>query len=164
MWRRLLFFIIAVVVVALDQITKLWVVNVSKEGETFAQFSNLYFTHIQNTGAAFGMFQNQTIFLAIIASIGLIIIILFYRYIAQSSIIGVISLGLVFGGAIGNLTDRIRIGYVTDFIYVRLWDNVFWPAFNIADSSISIGICLLVWFILISFKKETKDNVTASIK
>ena len=164
MWRRILFFIIAAVVIILDQLTKLWVTSVSKVGDTFAQFGNLYFTHIQNTGAAFGIFQDQTIFLSIIALIGLVIIILFYRYISLSSITGIIALGMVFGGAIGNLIDRIRIGYVTDFIYVRLWSDVFWPAFNIADSSISVGICLLIWFILISFKKETKDKVTASTK
>jgi signal peptidase II len=164
MRRRILFFIIAAVVITLDQIIKLWVTSVSRVGETFFQSGNLYFTHIQNTGAAFGIFQNQTVFLSIIALVGLVIIILFYRYISHSSIIGIIALGLVFGGAIGNLIDRIRIGYVTDFIYVRLWNEVFWPAFNVADSSITVGICLLIWFIAISFKKEIKDNTAEPIK
>jgi signal peptidase II len=62
-------------------------------------------------------------------------------------------LGLVFGGAVGNLIDRIRLGYVTDFIDVRLWRDFHWPAFNVADSAITVGSIMLVIFIFLAFRK-----------
>ena len=63
-------------------------------------------------------------------------------------------MSLVFGGALGNLVDRLRFGYVTDFIYLRLWGNVFWPAFNVADSAITVGAITLGIIALVVFKKD----------
>lgn len=100
------------------------------------------------------MFTNQAFLLTIVAIAGLVVILLFYRYLPQSSILGTTALGLLFGGATGNLTDRIRLGYVTDFIYFRLWDDVYWPAFNIADSAITIGVIALTVFLLLGLKKQ----------
>ena len=75
-----------------------------------------------------------------------------------------VALGLVFGGAIGNQIDRIRFGAVTDFIYARLWGDFYWPAFNVADAAISVGMVLLIWFIItLSLKKdETKSKTEQS--
>ena len=82
------------------------------------------------------------------------VILFFYRYLPQHSVLGTVALGLIFGGATGNLTDRIRLGNVTDFIYVRLWDNVYWPAFNVADASITIGVIILAVFLLLGLKRK----------
>ena len=140
--------------VALDQISKLWVRSNSMLGESFFEAGPLSLTHIQNTGSAFGLFANQTFLLTIVAIAGLVIILLFYRQIPQSNILGTLALSLVFSGALGNLIDRLRFGYVTDFIYVRLWHNFYWPAFNVADSAITIGTIALVFFIFTGLKKE----------
>jgi signal peptidase II len=61
---------------------------------------------------------------------------------------------MIFAGAVGNQIDRFRYGYVTDFIYVRIWDNLFWPAFNVADSAITIGSISLAIIILIGLRKK----------
>jgi len=98
----------------------------------------LHFTHVKNSGAAFGVLQNQRV-VFLVASIVVIIAILYYYWQDRSEnklING--SLGLVLGGAIGNLVDRVFLGKVTDFIDFRVW-----PVFNLADSAIVIGAILL---------------------
>ena len=159
MWRRWSFLLIAAFVVAADQLTKYWIRANLLPGESLPEIGILTIVHAQNTGSAFGLFTNQAFLLTLIAVVGLVVILLFYRYLPQSSILSTIALGLVFGGALGNLTDRIRLGHVTDFIYVRLWGDFYWPAFNIADSSISIGVVVLAVFLLIGLKK--KDGQTS---
>lgn len=159
MWRRWSFLLIAAFVVAADQLTKSWIRANLLPGESLPEIGILTIVHAQNTGSAFGLFTNQAFLLTLIAVVGLVVILLFYRYLPQSSILSTVALGLVFGGALGNLTDRIRLGHVTDFIYVRLWGDFYWPAFNIADSSISIGVVVLAVFLLIGLKK--KDGQTS---
>jgi signal peptidase II len=119
----------------------------------------LSITHIQNTGSAFGLITDQSFLLTIIAIVGLLVILLFYRHSLQSGVLSTIALGLIFGGALGNLIDRIRLGHVTDFIYVRLWDDVYWPAFNIADSAVTVGVIVLAIFLILGLKK--KDGQTS---
>jgi signal peptidase II len=74
------------------------------------------------------------------------------RYVHHRSYLATVSLGLIFGGALGNLIDRVRLGYVTDFILVRLWNDFYWPAFNIADSAITIGALTLIIFLILNMK------------
>jgi signal peptidase II len=157
-WRKWTFLLIAVFVLATDQLSKFWIIDNLLPGESLPETWHLSITHLQNTGSAFGIFTNQAFLLTIVAIAGLVVILLFYRYLPQSSILGTIALGLLFGGATGNLTDRIRLGYVTDFIYFRLWDDVYWPAFNIADSAITIGVISLTVFLLLGLKR--KDGTT----
>ena len=159
MLRRWAFLIIATIVVALDQLSKSWIRSNISFGEEFFQFGRLTLVHVWNTGAAFGMFTDQTVLLSVIAIAGLVLILILYRQM-PASIIGSLALGLVFGGAIGNLTDRLRLGHVTDFIDVRLWDDYHWPAFNVADSCITIGTITLAIFIIIVETK--KDNARKS--
>ncbi|MEJ2739745.1 MAG: signal peptidase II, partial [Dehalococcoidia bacterium] len=148
MKRWWIFLLIAVVVVVLDQISKSWIRSHLALGESFPEIGRLLIIHLQNTGSAFGLFTGQGFLLTIIALVGLVVILMFFRYLSQSSPLGTIALGLVFGGAIGNLTDRLRIGAVTDFIYIRLWNDFYWPAFNVADSALSVGIIALLIFII----------------
>lgn len=158
-WRGGIFLLIAIFIVVMDQMTKHWIRSTLAPGEEFPEVGFVQITHMQNTGAAFGLFTEQTIFLSIAAVIGLIVILIFYRYLSGYSILGTVALGLIFGGAIGNQIDRIRLGHVTDFILVRLWDNVYWPTFNVADSAITVGVIVLVCFILWMFRKG--DNQPA---
>lgn len=153
-WRRWTFLLIAAFVVASDQLSKSWIRTNLLPGESSPEFWHFSIIHAQNTGAAFGLFTNQAFLLTLIAIVGLVVILFFYRYLPQSSVLGTIALGLVFGGALGNLVDRIRLDHVTDFIYARLWDDVYWPAFNIADSAITIGIIVLALFLILGLKKK----------
>jgi signal peptidase II len=152
-WRGGLFLIIAVFVVALDQISKLWVRSYLDPYEIIPWVGCLSLTNVRNTGSAFGLFANQAFLLTIVAIVVLVAILLFYRYFSRSNILGISALGLVFGGAVGNLIDRLRFGYVTDFVDVRLWRDFHWPAFNVADSAITVGSIMLVIFIFLAFRK-----------
>jgi signal peptidase II len=114
--------------------------------------------NINNTGGAFGLFPGQAIVLTVLAFIGLIVIFIFYRQISRTSMLATVALGLVFGGAIGNQIDRIRFSAVTDFLYVRLWGDFYWPAFNVADASISIGMILLIWFVIATSVKKDESQ------
>ena len=152
MWRKGAFLFVAVIVAVADQLTKSWIRTNLLPGESLPEIGPLVITHIGNTGSAFGLFTDQAFLLTLIAIVGLVVILFFFRYLPRTSILSSIALGLVFGGALGNLIDRVRIGHVTDFIYVRLWGDVYWPAFNIADSSISIGVVVLAIYLIMGLK------------
>jgi signal peptidase II len=94
---------------------------------------------VHNTGAAFGLFPNQTVLFVIVALVIVTGLIASYRRLASGPIWLRIGLGLVLGGALGNLSDRVRLGYVIDFVDVR-W----WPVFNLADSCIVAGVVILI--------------------
>lgn len=117
---------IALVVLLLDQLSKFVV--------------RKYFNYTTNTGAAFGILQNQNIFLTVVSVIALVV----FFYFAKDY--DILPIGLLIGGTLGNLTDRLLYGHVIDFINLG-----FWPSFNIADSSNTIGIILLV---LSSFRNK----------
>lgn len=154
--RRIgLFLLTAASVVAIDQATKLCVRAHLLPGESLPEIGLLRLIHVQNTGSAFGLFANQGFLLSLIAIVGLIVILLFYHYLPESSILITLAFGLIFGGAVGNLIDRLRLGYVTDFIDVRLWHDFHWPAFNAADSAITVGAISLACFIFWTLKKES---------
>ncbi|MBD3319013.1 signal peptidase II [Candidatus Woesearchaeota archaeon] len=129
-----LFFLLTVLILLLDQITK-WIVRSSLTmGESIPLLPGvLHFTRIHNTGAAFGLLQHYTTVLIVISFIVLIFFVYAYRDIVgqqSTSIFG----ALILAGALGNLIDRLFFGYVTDFI-----DFLIWPAFNIADTALTVG-------------------------
>ena len=140
--------------VALDQISKLWVSSHLELYETIPLVGCLSLTHARNTGSAFGLFANQAFLLTLVAIVGLVVILLFYRYLSRFNILGILALGLIFGGALGNLIDRLRFGYVTDFVDVRLWGDFHWQPFNVAGSDITVGSIVLAIFIFLAFRKE----------
>jgi signal peptidase II len=143
-WRRdLTFFLIAAAVIVLDQFTK-WLVRSNLAlGETWPEDSDSFIRiiHVVNSGAAFGILQGQTPFLIVTSILGLAAILLYYVYPPMDHGIIRIALGMQLGGAVGNLIDRVRLGEVTDFIDVGDF-----PTFNIADSSISISIVVVLGF------------------
>jgi signal peptidase II len=104
---------------------------------------------VHNTGAAFGVLPNQTVLFVVIAVAIVTALIVSYRRLARGPAALRIGLGLVLGGALGNLADRVRLGYVIDFIDLR-W----WPVFNVADSCIVMGVATLV--ITLMFQAERK--------
>ena len=141
---------VATMVVALDQLSKSWIRNNLAPLESTPEVGFLRLTHLQNPGTVFGLPANQTFLLIVTISAILLIILFFLRYLSRPypfpvSSLSIMSLGLILAGAIGNLIDRLRFGYVTDFIDVRLWGNFHWPAFNFADAAIVVGTLTLLY-------------------
>jgi signal peptidase II len=149
LWPRLrsdlVFFAIAGLVVALDQVSKHLVRANLALGESVPEEGPLRITYVTNTGAAFGILQGQTLFLMVTTFFGLAAILLYYLYPPMEHGILRLALGLQLGGAVGNLADRVRLGRVTDFIDVGPWPN-----FNVADSSIVVGVAIIIGFFLLT--------------
>ena len=108
-----------------------------------------YLTHVRNTGAAFGLFADapqvyRLVFFVSVSLIAVGIIIAFYRKLSPGDRLAALALGLILGGAVGNLIDRIFRQEVIDFLHFRLWRGYSWPDFNVADSAIVVGVGLLV--------------------
>jgi signal peptidase II len=144
-WTRWL--ALSAIVIVLDQLTKSWVTSAFQLGDslTITGFFNLVLAY--NTGAAFSFLAGaggwQRIFFVAIAVIASTVIVYLLRKPQNHSLLSA-ALALILGGAIGNVIDRIRLGHVVDFIQVHA-AGYYWPAFNIADSAISIGAALLIW-------------------
>lgn len=140
-------FIVIASVIFLDQITKFLAVRFLQLNTPVILIKNfLNFTLVHNRGAAFGLFQNQ-LFMFVLISIFAIILILLNLRNKKNSFVFKLSLSLILGGSTGNLIDRLRFGFVIDFLDLRVW-----PVFNLADSAITIAAVLLTWEIL--FKKN----------
>jgi signal peptidase II len=134
---------LAAVVVVLDQLTKAWLVANVAPGEVRSVVGDsIRFVYHQNSGALFGLFRDQAIVFGLIS---LVVIVLIVGYHARSgrSLYMSIALGFLLGGAIGNMIDRLRLGYVVDFVDIGIGDLRFYT-FNVADSGISAAIVLLV--------------------
>ncbi|HYN87882.1 MAG TPA: signal peptidase II, partial [Ardenticatenaceae bacterium] len=140
---RWLLWPVALLVFVADQATKLIVARELALWESWRPFeefplSIFAITHISNTGAAFGILPNASLFFVVVAIVVSGAIAYYYRRLPSHHWWLFLSLGLQLGGALGNLVDRLRLGYVVDFIEVGIW-----PIFNVADSSIVVGVLLL---------------------
>ena len=146
-YKDWLFYGLVIGVFIFDQITKAIIRSSLSLGDSWPEEGMFRIVHGLNTGSAFGLFAGFTNLLVVASIIG-IVFILFVFLKQNSSVIWLrMSLGLIVGGALGNLLDRVKDGAVVDFISVG-W----WPAFNIADSSISIGMGLLLITMLLGEK------------
>lgn len=96
--------------------------------------------------------QNAGLLLTVISVIWIIVLLVYFRWFTNLGIMARICFGLLLGGTIGNLIDRLRLGYVTDFIDVKIWGDFHWPIFNVADSSLSIGAILLAIYFLLNYQ------------
>lgn len=103
----------------------------------------LAFQYVENTGAAFGVLEGQGPLLTAVAAVVVAGLLGYYLRSGRMSALLTTSLGLVAGGAAGNVIDRIRLGYVVDFVAIGIW-----PKFNVADSAVTVGVILLVWAML----------------
>ena len=144
-WYRDVLFLSAIgAVVALDQLTK-YLIKINLDlHESWPSTGFLRLTHGSNTGTAFGLFPDQTTVLIVASFLAIGFLYYFYRTHAVSSRLLRLAVGLQLGGAFGNLADRLRAGAVVDFI-----DVGWWPVFNLADSSIVVGIAILMGVMLL---------------
>ncbi len=146
-------FLFAIIVVLFDQITKWFIQKHLFLGQSKQVISDFFqITYTTNPGAAFSILANapvvfRTVFFLTISIVTILCIIFFSKRIAGFGAKFKISFGLILGGAIGNLIDRIRFGAIVDFLDVGL-GKYRWPIFNVADSSICIGAFLLFIFVL----------------
>ena len=144
-----LFLLTVVAVLLFDQLSKLLVRSNMRLHESWPEEGIFRFTYGTNTGTAFGLFPDQSILLIVTSVLAIGFIVFFYRSHAMPSRLLRASIGLLLGGTLGNLIDRLRAGAVVDFI-----DVGWWPVFNLADSSIVIGIALLVAVTVLSTDGE----------
>lgn len=155
------YYIIALFVIIVDQLTKWLVVKNMELGESIEVIQNVfYITSHRNAGAAWGILQGKMAFFYIITTVVIVGIIYFIQTTTKGKVMYGISLGLILGGAIGNFIDRIRHQYVVDFINTYIFSYDF-PIFNIADSSLVIGVILLLIVMLreeSAAKKEKKHG------
>ncbi len=144
-------------VFAADQVSKTLVIRSLARFESWPTDGFLRFTHAWNTGTAFGLFPQYGGLLTIVSLAAVVVLALFYRAAKNPSVLVRIAFGMQLGGAFGNLFDRVRIGHVTDFIDVGPW-----PVFNLADSSIVVGIALMAWHFWNAASAEQPEKPAAS--
>ncbi|MGB5218312.1 MAG: signal peptidase II [Smithella sp.] len=164
MKKNLIIFILgAAVIVFLDQLTKVAIVKNFFLHESKPVIDGLFnIVYVMNPGAAFGFLAGASETFRYIFFIGItvLVIALIIYYLVKSTlqnIIYITSLTLIFGGAVGNLIDRIRFGAVVDFLDVYI-GTAHWPAFNVADSAITAGAVLMIWGMITQHKKETASS------
>lgn len=147
MSRYRLLGIVTAVVLVLDQASKLYIDSHFRLHESVTVVANFFhITYLRNRGAAFGIFADSAVripFFIAISLVAVIGILWYLRRITDDQTLQVSALSLIFAGTVGNLIDRIRLGEVIDFIDVH-WYQHHWPAFNVADSAITVGVCLLL--------------------
>jgi signal peptidase II len=129
------------VVVAVDQVTKQLAASNIARGDEVNVFFGLQLTNARNTGVAFGALEGAGLVVALLIGVSLSALIVYFWLNRDTPLLW-LPVGLLLGGAIGNLADRAREGAVIDWI-----DPTFWPAFNVADSCIVIGVLLLLWVV-----------------
>lgn len=132
--------LVALVIIVLDQGTKEWVRRSFDLHESVPVIPGFFhLTYIRNTGAAWGLFSGQNLALALLAALMLAVLLVYRHRILPPGRLQRVALGLLCGGIAGNLFDRLRLDYVTDFLdfFFRGWH---WPAFNIADAAICVGV------------------------
>ena len=155
--RYIKYFIIVILLTFLDQLTKYIVVNSFNVGEMKILINNfLKFYYIRNTGASFGIFSNQNIFL-IVLTLLLVIYIIYDTFKSKKSNIRFISTALILSGAFGNLIDRVLRKYVVDFISFTLFNHEM-AIFNVADIYITFGVLLYIYIIFMEGKYERNSS------
>lgn len=156
---------IILAVCLLDQMTKIWAMDLIAaangipveqivQGNTLPVWEGiLHFTYLENSGMSFGLLADHRWVFMLLSTFGIVALFAYLVYLKGNGKLVCISLSLVIGGGIGNMLDRIFLGYVVDFVDVRLFS--FWPwIFNLADSAVCIGAALLILGMLLEYKKE----------
>lgn len=146
-WGQLKWLWLSLVVIVLDLATKAWVSNTFRYGELLEVLPIFDLTLLHNKGAAFSFLANeagwQRWFFALIAVVVSGVLLVWLKRLKANETWLAVALALVLGGALGNLHDRVLLGYVVDFLFFH-WENNYFPAFNLADSAITLGAGMLI--------------------
>ncbi|MCA1808601.1 MAG: signal peptidase II [Kiritimatiellia bacterium] len=150
---------LAWVIVILDQITKIWMQAHLPLGQTWQVIPGFFnLTHVRNTGAVWGILQQQNAWLVVFSLGALIMLGLFRRWLLHVQGIHRLVLGLLLGGVLGNLIDRVKLGWVVDFFDFHFAGR-HWPAFNVADAAICVGVAGYIW---LTWRDMRRTEVPAS--
>ena len=148
-------------ITAIDQYTKMIVHSTFDLGESIRIIEGFFnFTYVRNTGAAFGVLGKshetfrQAFFLAV-PPVAIIIITYFIYTLPETEKLEIYALSMISGGALGNYIDRLRFGYVIDFLDFHIQEKYSWPVFNLADSTIVVGVGILI---LLTFRKKPESE------
>jgi signal peptidase II len=147
----------------LDQATKIWIDASLTYADRIPVIEGFfYITHVRNPGAAFSLFADgpaefRLTFFIVATLLAIGVILSFFKRLAPGDRLSALALGLILGGAVGNLIDRVTRGEVVDFLHFRLWGGYSWPDFNLADSLIVVGVALLVLELLASEGESRAD-------
>jgi signal peptidase II len=147
-WREPVFAGIALFIILADQLSKIWIRSHLPTGDVLFDAGVFQIIHVENTGAAFGIFRNHTNALIAVDCIAIVVILyvvlgLRRRLPFTGTMPILTAIGLILGGLIGNMIDRIRIGHVTDFIDFKIW-----PVWNVADAATVVGTIILAVYLL----------------
>ena len=161
--KNILFLAITVLVVLLDQLSKAWILAALRLHEGFSLIDGFFnIVHVRNPGAAFGFLASapplfRYIFFIAVTLAAILLILRYLRVsrIEETSLVS--ALALILAGAVGNLIDRVRFGEVVDFLDVYIGVH-HWPAFNVADSAITVGAACLIMVLLRRRKERTEGN------
>lgn len=159
--RYIILVAVSALVLVLDQVTKVYIDKTMALHTSIPVIDGLFnITYLRNKGAAFGILANSVYrlpFFLLISSAAAVVILVVIKRLRDDQKLSAISLSLIFSGALGNLIDRVRLGEVIDFLDVH-WQGHHWPAFNIADSAICVGVFLLAIEMFIEERKEKKGT------
>jgi len=149
-------YLICFLILLIDQITKYYAVSQLQGQVPIVLINNfLQFNYVENYGAAFGILQNKKLFFVIVTLVVLIGIVIYLKTNTKLHKLMRVSLVMIMAGALGNIIDRIRLGFVVDFIDVRFGNLYDYPVFNIADSAIVIATIFIAYLVL--FDKYQRD-------
>jgi len=159
----MMFYLIAVAVILLDQATKAVIIRTLRLGQGIAVVPGFFdIVYVLNPGAAFGFLAGLSdgirnpLFILISVAAVILIVVYYTRYLRSHRLVSA-ALGLILGGAVGNLIDRLRYGMVVDFLDVHVF-QYHWPAFNVADSAISIGVSLMILDMLLDWRHSRSNG------
>lgn len=159
--RRILFAMISIVGIIIDQLTKIYIDRSMQLFDSIPVFENFFhITYVRNPGAAFSFLSNASWrlpFFITVSIIAAVVILVAFRKLRDDQRLAQISLAMIFSGAVGNLIDRVRLGEVIDFLDVH-WYRQHWPAFNVADSLICVGVFLLAIDMILEEKRLKSSN------
>ncbi|MFP5343233.1 MAG: signal peptidase II [Candidatus Limnocylindria bacterium] len=154
--RWLLFAVLAAAVLVLDQLTKAWLVGALAPGESMAVIGDLVrFTFVRNDGALFGLFRDSALLFGAASIVVVAVIVWYHGSVGRNSLLS-LALGLLLGGALGNLVDRLRLGYVVDFVDAGIGSLRFYT-FNVADSAITVALLLLLASAFLPARRAARD-------
>lgn len=138
--------LIVTAILFFDRLTKIFFTSALATGDSVPVIKGfLNFTLVNNRGAAFGMLRDQVPFFILVSVIAVIFILF---HLKKAGSLEKAALALILAGAVGNLIDRVLLGYVIDFIDIHIGSYFYWPVFNVADTAITAGACMLGWLLL----------------
>lgn len=160
-YRYLILMVVSAVVLILDQATKIYIDRTMALHSSITVIEGFFnITYLRNKGAAFGILADSSFrlpFFIMVSLVAVAVILLVIRRLREDQKLAAFSLSLILSGAIGNLIDRVRLGEVIDFLDAH-WKTHHWPAFNVADSAICVGVFLLAIDMFLEERREQKGR------